>query len=120
MRQLDREDSMNLIKALATVSALAAPVALTAAELTFTDFGPNRGARSAALEAFAEDLGASGVNLTFFWGGSLVGGRGTLEGLANGVADMGSIVGFFTPAQLPLYSIGDLPVENSVASILRG
>ena len=31
------------------------------------------------------------------------------------MADLGSVVGFFTPAQLPLYAIGDLPVENSDA-----
>lgn len=98
--------------------ALAATALGTAAHaetvLRFTDYGPNRGARAAALEWFADELSSrtdGEVALEFFWGGSLVGGRDTLGALAAGVADMGTIVGFFTPQELRLYSIGDLPVE---------
>lgn len=101
------------MKTLATIAAFCAPAAVAAQNLTFTDYGPNRGARAVALEAFGTGLADRGIELTFFWGGSLVGGRDTLSGLADGVADMGSVVGFFTPAQLPLYAIGDLPVDNS-------
>jgi TRAP-type C4-dicarboxylate transport system substrate-binding protein len=101
------------MKYLAVSACLLAPVAVEAQSLTFSDYGPNRGARAEALEVFGADLAAREIDLTFFWGGSLIGGRGTLQGLADGVADMGSVVGFFTPAQLPLYAIGDLPVENS-------
>lgn len=106
-------EKMNFIKPLSLSIALLGPLAAHAQSLTFSDYGPNRGARAVALEAFGANLAEQGVDLTFFWGGSLIGGRGTLQGLADGVADMGSVVGFFTPAQLPLYSIGDLPVENS-------
>ncbi|MCF7728135.1 C4-dicarboxylate TRAP transporter substrate-binding protein [Sulfitobacter sp. M22] len=104
---------MSFIKPLGLSVALLAPIAAHSQSLTFSDYGPNRGARAAALETFGANLAEQGIDLTFFWGGSLIGGRGTLQGLADNVADMGSVVGFFTPAQLPLYSIGDLPVENS-------
>jgi hypothetical protein len=49
----------------------------------------------------------------FHWGGSLLGGKDTLKGVGDGVADMGTVVGFFTPRELRAYNIGDLPVDNS-------
>lgn len=104
---------MKHIRSLALSVALALPAAAGAQSLTYTDYGPNRGSRAVALEAFGASLAESGIDLSFFWGGSLVGGKATLQGLSDGVADMGSIVGFFTPKQLQLYAIGDLPVENS-------
>lgn len=103
---------------LATVAMLAAGTAAASAEtvLRFSDYGPNRGTRAEALEWFASELASrtnGDVKVEFFWGGSLLGGRDTLNGVGDGVADMGTIVGFFTPKELQLYNIGDLPVDNS-------
>ena len=49
---------------------------------------------------------------SFFWGGVLLGGRDTLKGVGDGVADMGTVVGFFTPRELRAYNVGDLPLES--------
>jgi TRAP-type C4-dicarboxylate transport system substrate-binding protein len=111
---------MNLLKRLAVIAAaglLLAGVA-SAQTLRFTDYSPNRGSRATALQWFADELKArSGGRLAieFHWGGSLLGGKATLKGLADGVADMGTVIGFFTPQELKAYNIGDLPVDNADA-----
>lgn len=107
-------------------AGLAAGVALTvlsagissaeAVTLRFSDYGPNRGTRAAAMEWFADQIkerSGGSMDVEFFWGGSLLGGKDTLKGVGDGVADMGTIVGFFTPRELRTYNIGDLPFENS-------
>ncbi len=84
--------------------------------LTFAEFGPNRGTRAAALQWFADELkvrSKGALEIEFFWGKSLLGTKAVLQGVADGVADMGSVIGFFTPKELRAYNIGDLPVENS-------
>lgn len=112
-----REEIMELGKTLlATAVVLSASGAQAQTVLRFSDYGPNRGARAAALEWFADELATrtdGAVSIEFYWGGSLLGGRDTLGGVASGVADIGTIVGFFTPRELELYSIGDLPFANS-------
>lgn len=95
------------------LGSLSAEAATT---LRFSDYGPNRGTRAAAIEWMASELEKRSdgeLKIEFFWGGSLLGGRDTLGGVSSGVADMGTIIGFFTPKELQLYNIGDLPVENS-------
>lgn len=84
--------------------------------LRFADYGPNRGVRAEAMEWMASELEKRSdgeIKIDFYWGGSLVGGRDTLTAIESGVADAGTVVGFFTPQQLQAYNIGDLPVENS-------
>jgi TRAP-type C4-dicarboxylate transport system substrate-binding protein len=110
---------MNLTKRL-VVSAIALSLSATVVQaqtvLRFSDYGPNRGTRAEALEWFADQLSertGGAVTMEFYWGGSLLGGRDTLGGIASGVADIGTVVGFFTPRELALYTIGDLPFENS-------
>ena len=100
----------------AAAALFAAGTAMAETTLRFSDYGPNRGARAAALEWFANELETRSdgeLKIEFFWGGSLLGGRDTLGGVGSGVADMGTVVGFFTPKELQLYNIGDLPVDNS-------
>lgn len=109
---------MSLKVGLFAVVVLACSVASASAEVTlrFSDYGPNRGARAEALEWFASQLKSrtnGQVKINFYWGGSLLSGKETLGGIASGVADMGTIVGFFTPKKLQFYNIGDLPVKNS-------
>lgn len=110
---------MNLTRTLiASTVALMTAGTLAQAQtvLRFSDYGPNRGTRADALQWFADELSTrtdGQVEIEFYWGGSLVGGRDTLGGIASGVADMGTVVGFFTPKELQLYQIGDLPFENS-------
>lgn len=84
--------------------------------LLFAEFGANRGARAAALEWFADELqrrSGGSLKLRFQWGKALLGANAVLHGIADGVADMGSIIGHFAPRQLRGYNVGDLPVDNS-------
>jgi len=107
-----------------TLWSLAAVLILTtfatavsaATTLRYSDYGPNRGTRAKALEWFADQIKErSGGELVveFHWGGSLLGGKATLKGVGDGVADMGTAIGFFTPKKLKAYNMGDLPVDNS-------
>ncbi len=100
-----------------TMGALLCGTMMASAQtvLRFSDYGPNRGTRAKAMEWFADEVKSRSnddLEIEFFWGGSLLGGRDTLGGVASGVADMGTVVGFFTPQELQLYNIGDLPLES--------
>ena len=98
------------------VSALAISAEAIAKTLRYAEFGPNRGTRAQALNWFAEELKArtkGSLEIEFHWGKSLLGTKAVLQGLGDGVADMGSVIGFFTPKKLRGYNIGDLPVKNS-------
>ncbi len=84
--------------------------------LRYAEFGPDRGTRAQALNWFADELkkrSGGEMEIEFHWGKSLLGTKAVLQGLGDGVADMGSVIGFFTPAKLRGYNIGDLPVENA-------
>jgi TRAP-type transport system periplasmic protein len=90
--------------------------ALASTVIRFAEFGPNRGARAAALTWWADELASRSngeLEVEFHWGGALLDTKSVLKGVADGVADAGSIIGFFTPRELRGYNIGDLPVENS-------
>ena len=84
--------------------------------ISFAEFTPNRGLRAKALQEFADKLAKASNNelqIQFFWGGSLLKIRSILKGVGDGAADMGSVVGFLTPKELGLYTVGDLPVSNA-------
>ena len=84
--------------------------------LRFAEFGPNRGSRATALKWFANDLekrSGEGLKIEFHWGKALLGTRAVLKGVGDGVADMGSVIAFFTPKKLRTYNLADLPVTNS-------
>ena len=84
--------------------------------LLFVDFGANRGPRAAALQWFADELrrrSNGSLEIRFHWGGSLLGANAMLQGVADGVADLGSITAFTWPRSLRAYNIGDLPVDNA-------
>jgi len=84
--------------------------------LRYAEFGPNRGTRAQALNWMAEQIekqSGDALKLEMHWGKALLGTKVVLKGVADGVADMGSVIGFFTPKELRAYNIGDLPVDNS-------
>ncbi|MBC7280570.1 C4-dicarboxylate TRAP transporter substrate-binding protein [Hoeflea sp.] len=64
---------------------------------------------------------ASGGDLVFdlYIGGSLLPANGTLSGVRDGVADVGSIIGAYTPADLPLSNVlndASLIVSDTMAA----
>ncbi|SMF68695.1 TRAP-type C4-dicarboxylate transport system, substrate-binding protein [Tistlia consotensis] len=105
--------------ALAATLSLApglAPRAEAATVIRYADYGPNRGSRAEALQWWADQLkqrSGGDLSVEFHWGGALLSGKATLNGLSTGVADAGTVIGFFTPSELRGYNLGDLPVDNS-------
>lgn len=84
--------------------------------LRYAEFGPNRGTRAEALNWFADELkkrSGGEMEVEFHWGKALLGTKAAMKGIGDGVADMGSFIGFFTPKELRGYNIGDLPVANA-------
>ena len=105
-----------LLAMVATFAVTGLVVEASAKTLRYAEFGPNRGTRAEALNWFAEELKTrtnGALEIEFHWGKSLLGTKAVLQGLGDGVADMGSVIGFFTPKKLRAYNIGDLPVDNS-------
>jgi TRAP-type C4-dicarboxylate transport system substrate-binding protein len=111
---------MNLTRAAVCVAAILMTVTIagqaTAKTLRFAEFGPNRGDRAKALVWFADQLkqrSGGTLNVEFHWGSALLSTKAVLKGVSDGVADMGSIVGFLTPRELKAYNLADLPMDNA-------
>ena len=102
--------------ALSAVLGLALAGEAAAKTLRYAEFGPNRGTRAEALQWFADEVkerSNGSLEIEFHWGKSLLDTKAALQGIRDGVADMGSVIGFFSPKVLRGYNIGDLPVDNS-------
>jgi TRAP-type C4-dicarboxylate transport system substrate-binding protein len=102
------------VAAIAMSSAVAGSAC--AKTLRFAEFGPNRGDRAAAVQWLADEIkkrSGGALDIEIHWGGALLSTKAILKGVSDGVADMGSIVGFLTPKELRVYNLGDLPVDNS-------
>lgn len=100
----------SLMALLATAGVSDAQTTLIAGEA-----GPNRGARAAALQSFADDVAErSGgeVNIDIQWGGALFKSGAAYQSIGNGVADLGTIIGVYFPQEMLGYGIADLPLEN--------
>ncbi|SFE62559.1 C4-dicarboxylate TRAP transporter substrate-binding protein [Roseivivax sediminis] len=104
-------------------SALAGTLMLSAGAAGAQTFfvgeaGPNRGARGEALSYFAEQvdtLSDGEMNLDIQWGGALFKASAALSGIADGVADMGTIIAVYFPKEMAPYRIADMPLENADA-----
>ena len=95
-----------------TMSAAAATAQTT---LFFGEAGPNRGSRAEAIQFFADkssELSNGDVSFDIQWGGALFKAGAALGGIADGVADAGTIIGVYFPQEMALYDIADLPIEN--------
>jgi len=100
----------SLTVALATAGYASAQINLIAGEA-----GPNRGARAAALQSFADNVAEKSggdVNIDIQWGGALFKSGAALQSISDGVADMGTIIGVYFPQEMLGYGIADLPLEN--------
>lgn len=99
----------------ATLTTTAATTANAATTLRYAEFGPNRGWRAVVQKWLLTELekrsnGELKLKTTF--GGALIKPRAVLRGVGSGLADMGTIVGAYTPAQMVNYRIGDIPTGN--------
>jgi len=110
---------MKQIIAAATVALMAA-TSMAAAETTLIlgEAGPNRGARAAALQSFADDVTArtnGEVKIDVQWGGALFKASAAAQSIANGVADLGTVIAVYFPQEMLGYGIADLPLRNADA-----
>jgi TRAP-type C4-dicarboxylate transport system substrate-binding protein len=100
--------------AIAAAALLLASTAASAAtyNLRYSDIGPPRGPRAAALMWWADELAKRSngeVKVEFFWSQSLVKGKETLKAVGSGLAEAGSILGIYTPADLPIWNLANAP-----------
>lgn len=112
-----------LKKILSGLAIGAAPLLVTflscevfAESLRFAEYSPNRGVRGETLSWLADEVKRrSGGTLTLemHWGEALLKAEGTLKGLSEGVADMGTVTSVYTPKEMQLYLLGDMPMANS-------
>lgn len=110
---------MKQIIAAATVAFMAA-TSMAAAETTLIlgEAGPNRGARAAALQSFVDDVTArtnGNVKIDVQWGGALFKASAAAQSIANGVADLGTVIAVYFPQEMVGYGIADLPLRNADA-----
>ncbi len=86
--------------------------------LILGEAGPNRGARAASLQHFVDEVAArSGGDLTIDvqWGGALFKANAARQSIADGVADLGTIISVYFPQEMVGYGIADLPLVNADA-----
>ena len=84
--------------------------------LRYSDIGPPRGPRAAALMWFAEELEKRSdgqTKIKFFWSQSLVKGKATMKAVGSGLAGMGTILGIYIPAELPIWNYANTPFAIS-------
>lgn len=108
-----------LFATVATVACIgAANTAAAETTLILGEAGPNRGARAAALQSFADDVTArtnGEVKIDVQWGGALFKANAAAQSIADGVADLGTVIAVYFPQEMLGYGIADLPLLNADA-----
>ncbi|NSX54992.1 C4-dicarboxylate TRAP transporter substrate-binding protein [Parasulfitobacter algicola] len=108
---------MGCFKALCAAAFVAGASNFAIAEtvLIHGEAGPNRGARAAALQWFADEVAersAGDMRIDIQWGGALFKAQAALQSVRDGVADMGTVIAVYYPQELVGYGIADLPLDN--------
>lgn len=84
--------------------------------LRWTDGSGDRGPRAEAFHWFAEtvrDRTGGALDFQFHFGGALMGHAANVQGIGAGAADIGQVIGAYTPRELLPYSVGDMPLIGS-------
>lgn len=105
-------------KAALTGALMLGAASAGAQEFIVGEAGPNRGARGESLNYFAEqveEMSGGDMSLNIQWGGALFKAGAALSGIADGVADMGTIIAVYFPQEMAPYRIADMPLESSDA-----
>lgn len=99
----------------ALAAALAAP-AMAQTVLRYADYGGNRGVRAEAVTAYLDEIekrSEGRIQIERHWAQALLPATKMLEGVRNGVADIGTVTAGYSPRdELFAYGVGDLPVRN--------
>ena len=102
---------------LAAALVTAAP-AVAQSTLILGEAGPNRGARAEALQYFVDDVTArtdGALQFDVQWGGALFKADAAAGAIADGVADLGTVIAVYFPQEMHGYGIADLPLRNADA-----
>lgn len=111
-----RASPPQFLGALALALAAAALPAQAQMTLRYTEPSVNRGERAEAMNWFADEVARrtkDEVKIRFFWGGTLADANNSLKAIGDGSADLGSIVGTYSPREMLAYTVGDLPIGSS-------
>ncbi len=104
-----------LLKATALALAITMVAGAAAAKnykLRYSDIGPPRGPRPATLMWWADEIKKQTngqVEIEFFWSQALVKGKETMKAVGSGLVDTGTILGIYTPADLPIWNLANAP-----------
>ena len=83
--------------------------------LNYAEIASDRGARAEALMWWADELKKRSdgrIEVDIHWSGALVKGPDILKGVAAGLADTGTLVSPYFPADMPLWTFGDVPFNE--------
>ena len=83
--------------------------------IRYTDIGANRGPRAAALQVWKKEIEEESkgkLKIKFFWGQSLMKAKATLKGVGSGLAEMGTVIAAYTPADMPVLNYGNVPFNE--------
>ncbi|MCT4610553.1 MAG: C4-dicarboxylate TRAP transporter substrate-binding protein [Pelagimonas sp.] len=100
---------------LAAAMTLCAGAATAETVLIHGEAGPNRGARAASLQWFADQVGersGGDLKIDIQWGGALFKANASISGIKDGVADLGSVIAVYFPKEMAAYGVADLPMNN--------
>lgn len=106
-----------LIAALA-MSASISPVAIAETTLTYSHPGPARGTIKPTLDWYGQrlsELSQGELKLNVQWGGALFKATGAVEGVGDGIADMGTVIAAYYQKKMVAYALTDLPIGGSNA-----
>ncbi len=81
-------------------------------DIRFAEIGSPRGPRAEALQWWADELAARSdgqIKVEIFWSGSLVSAKEVLQAVGSGLADAGTIVAAYTPAETPVWAVASTP-----------
>lgn len=93
-------------------TVFAGSVAAAEFKLRYSDLGPPRGTRPAAMMWWADELKKRSngrIEVEFFWSQALVKAKETLKAVGSGLVDTGTILGIYTPADLPIWNLSNAP-----------
>jgi len=103
------------LAALTVAATLSVSTAIAQTVLIHGEAGPNRGARAAAIQWFADQVAERSegdIRIDVQWGGALFKANAALQSIHDGVADMGTIISVYYPQEFASYGIADLPLDN--------
>ncbi len=113
MRTLSRKQFTYAIAACAMALTMGYDAAIAKTyKLRYSDLGPPRGPRAEAMKWWADEIKKQTdgqVEIEFFWSQALVKGKETMKAVGSGLVDLGSILGVYTPADVPIWNLANAP-----------